>query len=184
IWRRLPMWNAFIAVVCFAFVLALVINPPYHFAPEDNLDYAHFVRLHRNAAHYLETHPPHGRVLTAWPASDELTKPYLGYVHQPLQVVSIENFSAVQLMAAPDQADLYDTALLFSTKYEPQGGFLIRLRFWEQLQKRYFDYHQDVPPAVAAEMLGGRIVWQQRAGGQWAAILQMERAVNAELHIR
>jgi 4-amino-4-deoxy-L-arabinose transferase-like glycosyltransferase len=184
IWRRLPMWHAFIAVVCFAFALALVFDPPYHFAPEDNLDYAEFVRLHQQAAEYLQAHPPSGRVLTAWPASDELTKPYLGYVRQPIQIVSIEDFSATQIMAARDQAELYDMALLFSTKYEPSGGFLIRLPFWETLQKRYFDYHTDVPPALAAEMLGGRIVWQQRVGGQWAAILQMDRAVNASLHIR
>ena len=184
IWRRLPMWHAFVGVVCFGFVLAIVINPPYHFAPEDNLGYADFVRLHQEAAKYLEVHPPQGRVLTAWPASDELTKPYLGYVSQPIQIVRIEDFSDTQIMAARDEAELYDTALLFSTKYEPSGGFLIRLPFWEKLQKSYFDYHVDVPPSVAAAMLGGSVVWQQKHGGQWAAILQMDRAVNARLRVR
>jgi hypothetical protein len=29
-----------------AFVVGLFINPPYGFAPEDNLAYAHVVRLH------------------------------------------------------------------------------------------------------------------------------------------
>ena len=179
LWRRLPGWHWFFAVVCLAFILGLVINPPYHFAPEDNLAYADFVRLHQDAATYLEKHPPAQRVLTAWPGSDELTKPYLGYVAKPLPVVSIENFSAEQIMLARDVANTYDTAFLFSTKYEPGGGFLIRLPFWESLQKRYFDYHSDVPPAFASEMLQGRIVWQEKRGGQWAAILLMDRAVNA-----
>ena len=182
IWRRLPMWHAFLAVICFAFVLALVINPPYHFAPEDNLDYAAFVRLHQGAAHYLEQHPSAERVLTAWPASDELTKPFLGYVTRPIQIVAIEDFSVPQIIAARDHADLYDTALLFSTKYEPSSGFLIRLPFWQELQKRYFDYHADVPPALAAEMLGGQIIWQEKKSGQWAAILEFPRAVDAQLH--
>ena len=181
IWRRLPMWRAFLGVVCFAFVLALAINPPYHFAPEDNLDYADFVQLHEQAARYLEAHPPHGRVLTAWPGSDELTKPYLGYVNRPIEIVVIENFSPLPIMAARDQAELYDTAFVFSTKYEPSGGFLIRLPFWEELQKRYFDYHEDLSPMATSAMLGGRIVWQQRQGGQWAAILEFDRAVDARL---
>ena len=181
IWRRLPMWHAFLGVVCLSFVLALLFNPPYHFAPEDNLDYADFVRLHQQGAQYLESHPPGGRVLTAWPASDELTKPYLGYVQKPVHIVSIEDFSAEQILAARDQAELYDTAFLFSTKYEPGGGFLIRLPYWRQLQQRYFDYHEDVSPTAAATLLGGNIVWEQHRGGQWAAILQFDRAVNANL---
>ncbi len=179
LWRRLPGWQWFFGVVCLAFVLGLGINPPYHFAPEDNLAYADFVRLHQGAAKYLEAHPPAVRVLTAWPASDELTKPYLGYVDKPLAIVRIENFSAEQLVVARELANSYDMVMIFSTKYEPAGGFLIRLPFWETLQKRYFDYHSDVPPAFAAEMLQGRIVWQERRGGQWAAILLMDRALNA-----
>jgi 4-amino-4-deoxy-L-arabinose transferase-like glycosyltransferase len=183
IWRRLPMWQAFLAVVCFAFVLALMVNPPYHFAPEDNLAYADFVDLHRRAAKYLEKHPPQGHLLTAWPASDELTKPYLGYVSKPMEVLKIEDFSVEQIMAARDQAELYGSAFLFSTKYEPSGGFLIQPPFWRELQKRYFDYHLDVPPETAAQMLGGDVVWEQKRGGQWAAILEMKRAVNARLRV-
>ncbi len=179
LWRRLPGWQYFFAVVCLSFVLATVINPPYHFAPEDNLAYSDFVRIHQDAATYLQQHPPGARILTAWPASDELNKPFLGYVDKPLPTLNIENFSASQLMAARVAADSYDMAFIFSTKYEPAGGFLIRLPFWESLQKRYFDYHVDVPPLIAAEMLQGHIVWQERRGGQWGAILLMDRALNA-----
>ena len=181
LWRRLPGWQWFFGVVCLAFVLALVINPPYHFAPEDNLAYADFVRLHVDAAEYLEKHPPAVRVLTAWPGSDELTKPYLGYVTKSLPIVTVENFSAEQILTARDGANTYDMAFFFSTKYEPSGGFLIRLPFWEKLQTRYFDYHADVPPAIAAEMLQGRIACQEKRGGQWAAVLTMDRALNARL---
>jgi hypothetical protein len=181
IWRRLPWWPAFLGIVCIAFLLGLVINPPYHFAPEDNLNYADFVRLHQRAAKFLEAHPPVQRVLTAWPASDELTKPYLGYVQKPLPILRIDDFSTPEIMAARDAANTFDVALLFSTKYEPRSGFLVRLPFWESLQKRYFEYHVDVPPAVAAELLQGRIVFQSESSGQWIAVLQMDRALNAQL---
>jgi 4-amino-4-deoxy-L-arabinose transferase-like glycosyltransferase len=184
LWRRLPGWHWFFGVVCLSFVMATLINPPYHFAPEDNLAYADFVRLHQEAAQYLEQHPPAVRVLTAWPGSDELTRPYLGYVTKPLPIMSIENFSAPQIMAARDAANAYDTAFLFSTKYEPSGGFVIRLPFWKTLQKRYFDYHEDVPPTFAADMLQGHVAWQERRRGQWAAVLQMDRALNASITSR
>jgi hypothetical protein len=36
-------------------------------------------------------------------------------------------------------------------------------------------------PAAIAEMLGGKVVWEQKRGGQWAAILEFDRAVNAKL---
>jgi hypothetical protein len=143
----------------------------------------HFVRLHQRAAKYLERHPPAVRVLTAWPGSDELTKPYLGYVTKPLPIVRIEDFSPAQILNARDAADTYDMAFLFSTKYEPSHGFLIRLPYWEALQKRFFDYHVDVTPDTAAEALQGRVVWRANGGGQWAAILLMDRALNARLKL-
>ena len=181
LWRRVPWWPGFVAVVTLAFAVGLVVNPPYHFAPEDNLNYAEFVRLHQDAAHYIETHPPGGRVLTAWPGSDELTKPYLGYVNKPYQIVAIENFSSGQVLAAREAANQFDAAFVFSTKYEPASGFIIRLPFWEQLQKRYFGYHVDLPPSVIASLLQGHVLHEHSRGGQWVAVIQMDRAANAKL---
>lgn len=181
LWRRLPWWPAFAGIVSLGFALGLAINPPYHFTPEDNLNYAHFVRLHQQAAKYLEAHPPAVRVLTAWPGSDELTKPYLGYVKKPISIIRIEDFSPTQIMNAREAANNYDMAFLFSTKYEPESGFVIRHPFWESLQKRFFDYHADVSPAAAAEMLQGKIVWHAESNGQWVAILLMDRALNANV---
>ena len=69
------------------------------------------------------------RVLTAWPASDELTRPYLGYVTRPMRVVRIEHFALEQLMSAADarsndaRSD-FEVALVFSTKDEPAHPLL------------------------------------------------------------
>ncbi len=88
------------------------------------------------------------RVLTAWPASDELTRPYLGYVTRPMQVVRIEHFAAEQLMSAADartnggRAD-FEVALVFSTKDEPAHPLLEHWRLWQEWKARFFDYHRD-----------------------------------------
>ena len=95
------------------------MNPPYGLSLEDNLAYRDYIQLHQNAENFLEARHPMARVLTAWPASDELTRPYLGYVTRPMQVVRIEDFTAEQLFAASDLRSKFDVALVFSTKYEP-----------------------------------------------------------------
>ena len=181
LYRRVRQWMLWVAVACASFVLALFVNPPFHFAPEDNLAYADYVALHKSAASVLSQHYAGRRVLTAWPANDELTKPFLGYVKQPLEIVRIENFAAEQLIGAAQHREAYEVALVFSTKYEPRISMFQRLPFWQRIQERYFDYHRDLPPAAAAEILQGKIVWQQRRGRQWIAIIAVEHVENAKL---
>jgi 4-amino-4-deoxy-L-arabinose transferase-like glycosyltransferase len=43
---RVPYWQTLAALSAAAFVAGLFINPPYRFAPEDNLEYARVIRLH------------------------------------------------------------------------------------------------------------------------------------------
>jgi hypothetical protein len=177
--RRVRMWPWLVAFVAVTFVFGWFVNPPYRFAPEDNLNYADFVRLHQRAAEQLQGRFPGARVLTAWTASDELTKPYLGFVERPIKVVRIENFSYGQLLLARQNAD-YDLALVFSTKYEPPRR-LVTWRFWEDATYRFFDYHRDLQPEVAAQLLGGLIVYQEHKSGQWIAIIDLQRVQNAGL---
>ena len=177
--RRVPWWPAFVAVAGAGFVIALVVNPPYRFAPEDNLSYADFVRLHQSAERLIEQRYPARRVLTAWPASDELTRPWLGYVSRPQPVLRIENFSAPEMIAAEQARGHYQLALVFSTKSDAPP--LIPLPAWERIQTRYFGFHRDLDPAAAARLLGARILYQQRRSGQWIAILQIETVQNARL---
>jgi hypothetical protein len=176
--RRISWWPWAISVVGLTFVLALFVNPPYRISPEDNLTYVDFVRLHQAAALTIEARYPNARVLTAWPASDELTRPWLRYVKKTVPVVHIENFSLPQIQLASEERDQYQIAYLFSTKLEPATP-MFAAPFWTRLQERFFDYHQDLPPEVAANMLGGRIVYQARRGGEWVAIVAIEEAQNA-----
>ena len=177
--RRLPEWTSAVGFIIAGFILALFSNPFGYMPPEDNLSYRTYVVLHKHAADYLQTHDPHARVLTAWTATDELTKPFLGYVHHPMRVVHVEDFSYDQLQVARLAAGQYDVALLFSTKQEPSASLLDRWLWWEQMSRRFFGFHRDLPPEVAAQMLGGRIVWQQKRGKQWVAIVSFDRVENA-----
>jgi hypothetical protein len=64
----------------------------------------------------------------------------------------------------------------------PRWPIFARLwQMWEYIQERYFDFHRDLPPEVIAQMLGGRIVWQRSSGGQWAAIIELDKIRNARL---
>lgn len=177
--RALRPWWAWCAVCAAAFLLALVISPAFRIAPEDNLTYARFVGLHRQAAVYLSRHYSHDRILTAWPASDELNRPFLGYVSAPLTVVRIENFSAAEVLKAAGQRQAFDVVFVFSTKYDPPRNFMNRFGWWNHLQERYFDYHKDLSPGLIAGLLQGRIVWQGSSGGEWAAVIELDEVRNA-----
>jgi hypothetical protein len=179
LWRRVRGWPIAVAAICGLFVAAWFVAPPYRFAPEDNLAYRDSIVLHVKAEQLIAKHYPNARVLTAWPASDELRRPYLGYVKTALPVVRIENFSLEELDLAAHSSQPYDVALLFSTKYETPRR--IQWDFWERQQKRFFDYHEDLPPEAAARMLGGEIVWQERRGGEWVAVVDFKRPQNARL---
>jgi hypothetical protein len=173
--RRLRYWQAAIAVVIIAFVAAWFWNPPYGFSPEDNLAYRDYVGLHQDGERFLEARYPMAHVLTAWPASDELTRPWLGYTTRPMQVVRIEDFSMDEVLSAADFRSHFETALVFSTKYEPAHSLLFdHWRMSEELKQKFFGFHRDLPPEAAARILGGRVVFSEERKGQWVAVIEME----------
>ncbi|MBO0911225.1 MAG: glycosyltransferase, partial [Acidobacteria bacterium] len=150
----------------------------YGFSLEDNLAYRDYIHLHQRAEAFLSRRYPGARVLTAWPASDELTRPYLGYIEKPVQVVRIDDFSAEQLLSAADARSSFDIALVFSTKYQPHT-FFDRWKLWQQWKTRYFDFHLDLPPEAAASVLTGNLVYVDRLRGQWVGIIELERIEEA-----
>jgi 4-amino-4-deoxy-L-arabinose transferase-like glycosyltransferase len=171
--RRVRWSPAVIAAVCIGFAAALVTNGPYRIAPEDTLAYRDFDEIQQAAAQKLSSAYPAVRVLTAWPATDELTRPYLGYVPAALPLVlPLKDFSEAQVSGAIGRKD-YDVVLIFATKYEPAGGSPAdRFRWWRRANYRWFDYHADLQPEAAASALHARVVWTDRRGRFWAAILQ------------
>lgn len=179
LWRRLRYWRVAVACVALAFIAAWFWNPPYGFSPEDNLAYHDYIVLHENGERFLEARYPMARVLTAWPASDEVTRPWLGYITRPMRVVRIENFSLDEILSAADFHSNYEVALIFSTKYEPGPAQWDRWQAWTELKARFFGFHRDLPAAAVAQILGGRIVFSEQRQGQWIAVIEMERIEEA-----
>jgi hypothetical protein len=181
VWRRLKPWKWVMGIVALAFVSGLFVNPPYGFSPEDNLAYRDYIRLHQQAESLLQARYPNARVLTAWPASDELTQPYLGYVQKPMQVVRIDDFSMEQVFSGADARSRFDVALVFSTKYQPPPNIFDRWQLWQDWKARYFGFHRDLTPEAAASVLGGNLVYVEYRRGQWVGIIEMQKIEEAGL---
>lgn len=185
-WRlHFRAWGWFAAFSAAAFLAGLWINPPYAFAPEDNLTYRDFIVLHQRAVGLIAHRWPQATVLTAWPATSELDRPELGYTKQPVKVYAIRNFTVDEVAKAAANPGEYDTALVFSTKLVPDAPFLRHARRGpSEADRRYFDFHDDMRPHEIAAMLHGDIVWQAEDHGEWAAVLRFPRAMDAELRRR
>jgi len=181
-YRRVPYWWGLFLLTAFAFVVGLFVNPPYKFAPEDNLNYADVIRLHQQAIHHIVGYFPASTILTAWPATDELTKPELGYVKKPLAVVTVANFSLPEIQKAAASPQNFSVGLVFSTKYDSQRLWLDLGARNESFDTRFFDFHRDLAPSAIAHFLGGRIVWRGDKQGEWAAVLHFDRPQVASLN--
>jgi hypothetical protein len=167
---RLPRFPArlILAVAAACLVWAWFINPPYPFPFEDNLAYADFIRLHEQAAQFLETQTGQPRILTAWPATDELTKPFLGYVQRPLHVVPVQGFSPQEFTNLPSEP--FDVLYLYSRRWEPPGNWVARFPGWLRLQGRYFNYHPQFADQNLVAHYHLRLLAEMGRRGQWVRI--------------
>jgi hypothetical protein len=180
-YRRVPLWPALALFSAVALALGLFINPPYGFAPEDNLSYARVVRLHLAGIAQLNKRYPGATVLTAWPMTDELTRPELGYLKQPYEVRKIADFTEDQIARAAQEPDQYSAALVFSTKYDPQSPVFTLGQGSRAADERYFDLHHDLPPETIATELHGTLVWKKEDQGMWIALIRFNRQFEARL---
>ncbi len=180
-YRRVPYWQALAAFSAAAFIAGIFINPPYGFAPEDNLTYARVIRLHQAGIRQLDARYSGSTVLTAWPVSDELTRPELGYLSQPYSVYLVPDFTATGLARASNEPEKYSAALVFSTKYDPHSSIFTLGATSRAADELYFGLHQDLPPEAIARQLHGDLVWQQQDHGQWIALIRFNRQFDARL---
>jgi len=173
--RALARAGCLAAAACF--LIAWFSNPPYPFPYEDNLAFADFIRLHQQAAGYLQSKDaraaeggsaPALRILTAWPATNELQTPDLGYVKRPLRVVPVDGFTVADFQAVEPSS--FDVLYLYSRKWEPQGNWMDRFPWLIRLQSRYFDYSPQVSEQEIAARFHLKLAarWDRRA--QWVAI--------------
>jgi hypothetical protein len=175
LWRRARYWRLIVAAVAIAFVAGLFTNPPYGFSLEDNLAYRDYIVMHAEVSRFLSLQYPDARILTAWPASDELTRPWLGYVSRPHRVIRVEDFSAPQIDLAAKVRDHFEVAVVFSTKYQPAHPLFENWQAWQNIKQRFFGYHRDLLPEDIAHRIGGTIVYSKTLNDQWIAVIEEVR---------
>ncbi len=152
-------------ILAAAFIAAWFINPPYPFPYEDNLAYADFVRLHQQAAKYLESLPGSPLILTAWPATDELRQPFLGYVNHPLRVAAVDGFAPSDLRDPPD----FQICFLYSRKWDPSWNLLMLFKPLRRDAEQFFQY-EPARPAWIRKSLHLKLLEQFERRGQWVRI--------------
>jgi len=166
-WLPKPWRIATTAALVAGLVASNWINPPYPFPYEENLAFADFVRLHADAADYVAHWYPDAEVQTAWPMSDELLRPELGYVSRKVRVHTLPNLSAETLGSL--DWDKTDLVVVFSRNWESRWSLLKRMpvfNFWERVY--------DVAPNVTEDEAPLRIPFPAEASferrGQWVEI--------------
>jgi len=155
------------AAMTFALFLGLFWNPPYPFSFENNLAMTDFVELQQDAASWLEAWAPGRRVASAWPFTDAIRRPEMGYVHRGFAVQQAEDFRLASL------ADLdvrkIDVLVVFSRNWALDGGALDYEWVREYLRRNWGYYTQATPEEIGAG-LGFRPVMKLTRRGQWIEI--------------
>ena len=144
------------------------INPPYPFPFENNLAYADFIRLHQQAARFLENGPGDPLVLTAWPASGELTTPTFGYVSTALRVTTVRGFTCEDFASTSPES--FDLLYLYSRRWEPKNNWLARSALLRRIQRTYFGYAPQIPDQMLVDRYHLRLLVNFERGGQWVRI--------------
>jgi len=158
--------RSILAAAAIAFVTCWFWNPPYPFPFEDNLAYADFIHLHQQAAHFLEAQPHEPRILTAWPATNELQQPWLGYVAKTLNVKAIHGFAPKDFADPP----AFDLLFLYSRKWEPPDNLILRSARWRHFLGRFYDYTPQASDAGLISRFHLKLIRQLQRRGQWVRI--------------
>src|SRR6202035_1174634 len=95
-------------------------TPPVPFPYENNLAMVDFVRLQQSAAEYLEDHAADQRIATAWPLSDAIIHPEVGYVRRPLNLRVVTGGVLLTNLAKLNPRD-FDVLVLYSAEWSVKG---------------------------------------------------------------
>ena len=128
----------------------------------------------------MEQHYAEDRILTAWPASDELNRPFLGYVDE-----AADRGAGGELYRRGDAAGRAAAGEL-----RRGGGVLHQVRRRRAVSCRTLQAGrgrrratstsiEDLPAAAIARMLHGRIVWQESSPGEWIAVIEIDKVREA-----
>ncbi|MBI5281383.1 MAG: hypothetical protein HY858_06845 [Candidatus Solibacter usitatus] len=149
-------------------ISGLFINPPFWpFPYENNLALADFTRLQQQTANWLSEKAPHKAIATAWPLSDALTRPRLGYVGRRLLVLRLPDLSAETVQQIPK--DTIDIFVRYSRDWDPPRTLLTN-KYVRYAARYYFGYRPTASPEEIEQRLGLHLLMAWERGGQWVEL--------------
>jgi 4-amino-4-deoxy-L-arabinose transferase-like glycosyltransferase len=160
-------WLGFVLLAA-GLAWGLVVNPRLWPSPlENNLAMADYASLQLKTARWLETHAAGQTIATAWPLSDEIARPDLGFVSSPLRVWRMGGFSEPDIAALP--ADRIDLLVRFSLDSQPPGSLLDRKEArW--FARRYLGYSDPAVSGRIAALLRMKLIAAFEQGGHWVEV--------------
>jgi hypothetical protein len=165
-----PRWrHGLFGVALAGLFAALFWNPQWPYPLENNLAMVDLVEIHRNAAGLAESRFGNRRVTTAWPLSDALVKPYLGYVERAHpNVRKLPDFELERLKGLDWESG--DILILYSRTWRPATSLSRTLGIREFAQK-YLPSADDATREDLRDLrpLRPLIGYEQR--GLWVEIL-------------
>src|SRR5579864_2483746 len=176
-WNRAARWRVASATALGAALIAANFwNPPYPFPLENNLAFTDFVKLHVQAARYLEDHFPAQKIAAAFPLASALRRPEFGYVTHPLLVREVGDFrpSKIAPLAREDVA----VVVLYSVAWDPWG--LMNNARWTAFLRRYYEYEPPVGADELRVLLDAQLVARWTRRGQWIEIYRKQEAPHAQ----
>lgn len=160
-------WSEAAAVA--GLVLCLFWTRPLPAPLENNLAMVEFIRLHQQAAAYLEQYGAGRAVTTAWPLSEALRSEDFGYVGQGLRVHEIPDFSPASLTSPALRAT--ELLVLYRRDWNP-GPLYDWFPLLGRIRRRYYGFSGEASPEFAEQRLGLKQAAYWSRGGLWLAILE------------
>ena len=150
-------------------VLSLVWTRPLPTPLENNLAMVRFIRLHQEAAQFLEQRGPTGLIFTAWPLSEALRSPDFGYVQEGLRVREIRDFSRRTVSSL--EIGENEILVLYRLDWNP-GPFYDWFPWLARLRAKYYGFEGEADGEFACQALGLRLTARFQRGGLWLEILE------------
>lgn len=157
------------AALALGLLVSIFWGPPYFTPFENNIAFTDFVQLHEEAAVFLNRLPQRPQsIATAWPLTDALRRPVLGFTPRGFEtVIETSDFRKASVERALAKQPV-DAVVLYDRLHEPRAS-LTSIPGVQDFLVRFYDF---APQITNEEMLQlgylQRIRIEQR--GQWVAV--------------
>jgi 4-amino-4-deoxy-L-arabinose transferase-like glycosyltransferase len=151
-------------------LLSFFVPPVFPQPHENGLRMVRLVGLMRVAAREAEVRHRDEKIVTAWPLSDGLLRPELGYVQRPLRVVPLENFAPSELARAAQEGP--DVLIWFSRDPRPAAWLAQKLPVFEEWRRAIYGWDPEGDVQVIEQTMGLREATRLRVGGESMAVFR------------